>query len=380
MKDIRRPFNPFVLTGYVSLEYFCDREKEAQKMASALQNGRNITLISPRRMGKTGLIRHLFHQVEASGIAKCYYVDLYQTDSLAMLVKKLGETVLGTLDTAEEKLIKRISVFFKSLRPTLAFDSLTGEPNFSVEVQPESAEHSLAEIFAYMEQSEQRCYVAFDEFQTVASYADKQVEALLRAHIQHLTNVNFIYSGSQRHVLENMFVAASRPFYQSTQMLTLGPIDSTAYYAFASAHLQGHGQSIPQEVFEWLFTDLSAHTWYVQSLLNRLYETAHPILSQPFVNETLEEIIEENEVTFQTFLRLISPLQARVLKAIAQEGTVKEIQGKSFLSRYGLGAASSVKTAVKALVEKELLLESEGVYEIYDRFFARYLRQKTSGI
>ena len=349
MKDIRRPFNPFVLTGYVSPEYFCDREKEAQKMASALQNGRNITLISPRRMGKTGLIRHLFHQVEASGIAKCYYVDLYQTDSLAMLVKKLG-------------------------------DSLTGEPNFSVEVQPESAEHSLAEIFAYMEQSEQRCYVAFDEFQTVASYADKQVEALLRAHIQHLTNVNFIYSGSQRHVLENMFVAASRPFYQSTQMLTLGPIDSTAYYAFASAHLQGHGQSIPQEVFEWLFTDLSAHTWYVQSLLNRLYETAHPVLSQPFVNETLEEIIEENEVTFQTFLRLISPLQARVLKAIAQEGAVKEIQGKSFLSRYGLGAASSVKTAVKALVEKELLLESEGAYEVYDRFFARYLRQKTSGI
>ena len=380
MKDIRRPFNPFVLTGYVSPEYFCDREKEAQKMASALQNGRNITLISPRRMGKTGLIRHLFHQVEASGIAKCYYVDLYQTDSLAMLVKKLGETVLGTLDTAEEKLIKRISVFFKSLRPTLSFDSLTGEPNFSVEVQPESAEHSLAEIFAYMEQSEQRCYVAFDEFQTVASYADKQVEALLRAHIQHLTNVNFIYSGSQRHVLENMFVAASRPFYQSTQMLTLGPIDSTAYYAFASAHLQGHGQSIPQEVFEWLFTDLSAHTWYVQSLLNRLYETAHPVLSQPFVNETLEEIREENEVTFQTFLRWISPLQARVLKAIAQEGAVKEIQGKSFLSRYGLGAASSVKTAVKALVEKELLLESEGAYEVYDRFFARYLRQKTSSI
>ena len=166
---------------------------------------------------------------------------------------------------------------------------------------------------------------------------------------------------------------------ESTQMLTLGPIDPAAYYAFASAHLQGHGQSISLEAFEWLFTNLSAHTWYVQSLLNRLYETAHPVLTQSFVNETLEEIIEENEVTFQTFLRLISPLQAKVLRAIAQEGAVKEIQGKHFLSRYGLGAASSVKTAVKALVEKELLLESEGAYEIYDRFFARYLRQKTSG-
>ena len=83
------PINPFVLTGYVSHDYFCDREQETQKLISALQNGRNITLISPRRMGKTGLIRHVFHHMEANKSAKCYYVDLYKTDSLVSLVEQL---------------------------------------------------------------------------------------------------------------------------------------------------------------------------------------------------------------------------------------------------------------------------------------------------
>ena len=97
--------NPFLLSGYVSPAYFCDREQETDKLASALRNGRNVTLVSPRRMGKTGLIRHVFHQVEQAGEAACYYVDLYQTDSLASLVKKLGDAVLGTLDTTEARLV-----------------------------------------------------------------------------------------------------------------------------------------------------------------------------------------------------------------------------------------------------------------------------------
>lgn len=330
-------------------------------------------MVSPRRMGKTGLIRHVFHLVEETGEAACFYVDLYQTDSLALLVKKLGETVLGALDTTEEKILKRISTFFKSLRPVIVLDPVTGEPGFSVNVEPQLAEHSLAEIFAYMERYGKRCYVAFDEFQSVALYDDKNVEALLRSHIQHLTNVNFIFSGSQRHVLEDMFVAASRPFFQSTQMMPLANIDGGAYYRFAEDKFERHGQRMRQDVFNELFDSLHAHTWYVQSLLNRIYESGLPEITSVAVAQALDEIVDESEVTYQTFLRLITPIQAKVLKAVSVEGSVREIQGKSFISRHGLGAASSVKTAVKALVDKELLLDESGEYQVYDRFFARYL-------
>ena len=372
-KQKRILLNPFVLTGYVSPEYFCDRQKETDKIISALLNGRNITLTSPRRMGKTGLIHHVFRNMQEDNDVKCFYVDLYQTDSLELLVKKLADTILGTLDSTEDTIIKNVISFFKMLRPVVTVDPMTGEPGFKVDVEPGQGEYSLSEIFAYMEQSDYRCFVAFDEFQTIAGYADKNVEALLRSYIQRLTNVNFIFSGSQRHVLENMFASASRPFYQSTQMMPLGTIDKSAYHAFSSDMMRNNGQSIDEETFDYLYTKLSSHTWYVHTLLNRLYETGIETIDKATVDDILADILLENEGTFQTFLRLVTPIQAKVLHAVATEGTIKEIQGKAFLTRYQLGAASTVKTAVKSLVGKELLLDNNGEYQIYDRFFGLWL-------
>lgn len=376
MKKNNKPLNPFLLTGYMSPVYFCDREQESNKLVSALRNGRNVTLISPRRMGKTGLIRHVFHRLEAEKRAKCYYVDLYKTDSLVSLVEQLAVVVLGSLDTTKRKIVKQLTSFFKSLRPLFSFDSLTGVPTVMVDVKPELAEHSLAEIFSYMEQSGQQCVVAMDEFQSIADYGDRNVEALLRSHIQQLNNVHFIFSGSQRHVLESMFASANRPFYQSTQMLHLYEIEEQSYFEFAKEKLASHRQRLDAEVFGSLYQKLVGHTWYIQMLLNRLYDTGEPLITHDVVDGVVTGIVDENEATFQTFMRLVTPVQARLLRAIAKEGTVQQILGQSFISRYQLGATSSVKSAVKTLVEKELLLEVEGTYQIYDRFFGLWLKRK----
>ena len=376
MKKKKIPANPFILTGYVSPDYFCDREQETQKLISALQNGRNVTLISPRRIGKTGLIRHVFHRMEAEKLAKCYYVDLYKTDSLASLVEQLANVVLGSLDTTKSKIVKHVSTFFKSLRPLFSFDSLTGVPTFMVDVKPEMAEHSLAEIFSYMEQSGQLCVVAMDEFQSITSYGDSGVEALLRSHIQQLTSVHFVFSGSQRHVLENMFASANRPFYQSTQILNLNEIEEQAYCNFATAKLAAHRQQLNADVFGYLYQELAGHTWYVQMLLNRLYDSGEKLISREVVDKVLTGIVDENEATFQTFMRLVTPIQARLLRAIAREGTVQQALGQSFISRYHLGATSTIRSALNALVEKELVLDVQGGYQVYDRFFALWLKRK----
>lgn len=366
-------FNPFLLFGYISEEYFCDREEETDVIVSALANGRNMTLVSPRRMGKTGLIRHVFNRVEKEMGTRCYYVDLYQTDSLESLVKKLGMAVLGTLDSRKKKVQKLIGTMFKSLRPTLSFDAMTGDPAFSVDVHPEMAEKSLEEILGYMENSGMLCYVAFDEFQEVASYKDKRVEAMLRSYIQGLTNVRFIFSGSQRHVLENMFVSASRPFYQSTQMMHLGCIGKDIYMEFASRLLTRNKQSISADAFDFLYDKVHGHTWYVQYILNRIYESKVKCIRKEDVEVLFDSVIKSNEVTFQTFLRIITPVQGSILKAIAKEGCVKGVQGQTFRVKYHLSAASSIKSAVGAMVEKEFLLDTPDGYEVYDRFFAIWL-------
>ena len=372
-QNINKPQNPFLLSGYISPEYFCDREEETKKLVSALRNGRNITLISPRRMGKTGLIRHAFHIIEREGYEHCYLVDLYQTDSLTGLVAKLAKTVLGTLDTGSSRFLKTVGAFFKSLRPVLTVDPQTGEPGVSIDIQPSYAEQSLEEILTYMENSGKQCFVAFDEFQRVAEYEDSQIEAMLRSHIQHLNNVHFVFSGSQRHVLENMFTSASRPFYQSTQLMNLGSIETESYCRFADSKLRKHNQQLDPQAFFHTYDSLMGHTWYIQFLLNRLYENGASVIDNSIIDKTLHEIASENEATFQTLLRLITPAQRKLLKAVAKEGEATEINSKNFLSHNHLGAASTVHAAAKSLVEKELLIENKGKYSVYDRFLAIYL-------
>lgn len=327
-------------------------------------------------MGKTGLIRHVFYRMRSEKQAKCYYVDLYKTDSLASLVEQLANVVLGSLDTTKSKIVKQVISFFRSLRPLFSFDSMTGVPTFTVDVKPELAEYSLAEIFSYMEQSGQQCVVAMDEFQSIADYRDKNVEALLRSHIQQLNSVHFIFSGSQRHVLEDMFASANRPFYQSTQIVNLYEIGEQSYYEFAKEKLNANHQRLTAEAFGYLYKKLVGHTWYVQMLMNRLYESGEPSISIDVIDRILAGIIDENEATFQTFMRLVTPAQAKLLRAIAREGNVQQALSQSFISQYGLGATSTIRSAIKTLVEKELVLDVQGAYQVYDRFFALWLKQK----
>jgi len=368
------PPNPFLLTGYVSPDYFCDREEETKRLISALLNGRNVTLISPRRMGKTGLIRHAFHQLNVGKQVKCYYVDLYKTDSMSSLVEQLANVVLGSLDTTEDKIIRQVTTFFKSLRPLFSFDSLSGVPTFTVDVKPEMAEYSLTEIFSYMEQSGQQCVIALDEFQSITNYDNKNVEALLRSHIQQLTSVHFIFSGSQRHVLENIFASANRPFYQSTQMMNLFEIPEDSYCKFARSKFEAHYQQIEEDVFDYMYQKLFGHTWYIQVLLNRLYEAGVSLIKKDVVDRVLADVVDENEATFQTFMRLISPAQAKLLRAISTEGVVRQVFNQAFMSKYHLGATSTVGSALKALVAKELVLDIQGNYQVYDRFFGHWLK------
>ena len=118
--------NPFVLFGYAGEEYFCDREKETQELISALRNGRNITLRSPRRIGKTGLIQHVFHRLEQTNPAiKCFYVDLFSTNTLDDFVIAFGKAVIGQLDTPLQKMENYVVSFFKSCRLYFSADPLT---------------------------------------------------------------------------------------------------------------------------------------------------------------------------------------------------------------------------------------------------------------
>ena len=231
--------NPFLVYGYVSPHYFCDREEESRKMLSALSNERNVTLIAPRRIGKTGLIKNVFYLMRQQEVGvSCFYMDIFATRDLPSFVRLFAETVLGQLDTLSETVLHKLTSFFRSCRPVISADQLTGAPTVSLDFVPDKSEQTLKEILEYMATSGRKCYVAIDEFQQITSYSEKGTEALLRSYIQFLPNVHFIFAGSSRHLMEEMFTSAKRPFYQSSQLMVLCEIEENTYYSFAALFLK----------------------------------------------------------------------------------------------------------------------------------------------
>ena len=326
--------NPFSITSYIGKEFFCDRIHETENLSNALHNRRNVTLISPRRIGKTGLIHHLFQNIPSKE-ANCFYVDLYSTTNLRDFTKALAEEVLTKRITPfSERVWSEITHFFGSLRPVFGADPISGMPQCTIDIQPQREEWTLQQIFAYLEKSDIPCYIALDEFQQISEYKDVKMEALLRTHIQQLNNVRFIFAGSKKHVMTQMFASAKRPFYNSTQIMNIEVIEESAYYAFASKHFSMHHQQISKETFHEMYILVDGYTWYMQVLLNRLYQENNPIIEYNTILRTLNQLLQEFTPAFQMYCRLITERQLQVLHAIAKEGSAKEIGSNAFLQKH----------------------------------------------
>lgn len=371
----QKPNNPFLISGYLSPEYFCDREVETKLMADALANGRNLTLISPRRYGKTGLIHHLFHALnQDKPKLRTIYMDIFSTRTLDDFVTVFAESVIRELSSNTEKAIRNFGHLFKNLRPVVSYDALTGQPQLSVTLDKNSdTESSLHEVFNYLKQLPDRCYIAIDEFQQINNYPEKGTEALLRSYIQFLPNVSFIFSGSILHTMQDMFLSPKRPFYQSTQMLQLHAIEKESYFSFAEKHFKKEKLKLNKSSFDTIYNQFDGHTWYVQAVLNRLYAFRKDVTDETLIFEAINQLMEENSFYYQELLRAYSHVQVKLIEAIAQEKQVSQINAGEFISKYTLKNASSVNRALSKLVDNEVVYKSEQYYMIYDRLMGLWL-------
>lgn len=369
--------NPFFTVGYGGPEYFCDRVEETEKLRKYLKNGWNITLVSPRKMGKTGLIHHLFHTLKDNDRKHvCAYVDIYATSQLSEFVELFCKRVFAQMESPSASFLKKLTKFFKSCRPVITTDERTGQPAVTLDFVPSKSEQTLKEIFEYIGQTDGLCCVAIDEFQQIQNYPEKNVEALLRSYIQDVPNVRFIFAGSQCHMMEEMFLAPNRPFYQSTRMLDLCAIDRDDYYEFARAFFEKRRCDLAKEAFDRIYGMFDGHTWYVQSMLNQLYMDRPGCVDDKAIRNAINAILDDNTFSYQRLFSLLTSNQRLLIKAIAKEGCVDKPTAGDFLSRHGFKNGSCVSRATKPLLADEYLYSSENGLIVYDRFFGMWLAQQ----
>ncbi len=374
--------NPFFITGIIPEPYFCDREKETQQLVRIIENKAHILLTSARRMGKTQLIYHVYEQPAIKTAFHTFYVDIFPTTSLHEMVLFLSKEIYSKLVPKGKKALKFFLSTIKSLTGSLGYDPATGTPSFDVKLGDiHNPELTLQEIFNYLEKADKPCIFAIDEFQQITNYPEKNVEALLRTYIQRMNNCLFIFAGSNRHILENMFNSTARPFYNSTEQFHLERIPKEIYTTFAIQQIIDAGKAITPEAASLAYDLFEGHTYYVHHILHNAFANANPqkTMDEEDIRNALEELLEARDRSFSNTMNRLNYKQKETFVAIAKEGKACGVTSVAFVKKHALKSASSVQYAISTLLEDQLLTyENDGrtkIYSVADRFLGYWIRK-----
>lgn len=370
--------NPFIVTGKIEPQYFCDRIEESARLIKSITNGNNMVIISPRRMGKTGLIQFCYEKPEIKNEYYTFFIDILHTSSLREFTYLLGREIFETLLPRSKKMTTLFIQTLKSISGKFGFDPISGLPAFNIELGDiERPEYTLDEIFRYLATADKPCIVAIDEFQQVAKYPEKNIEALLRTHIQKIRNSNFIFAGSERHMMQEMFLSASRPFYHSADILELKAIVPEIYIPFIVRHFEQRNRRIEATNVEKVYSLFKGHTYYIQKTFNEAFADT-PMGKEctlDTIREAITNMVASNDTIFREILSNIPEKQKELLYAIAKDGEAERITSAQFIKRHKLSSASSVQSAVKKLLEKDVITEINKIFSVTDKLFAMWINQ-----
>lgn len=370
--------NPFIIMGKIPAELFCDREKESDKLIHYLTNGNHVVLISPRRMGKTGLIHHCYDDARIRDEYFTFFVDILHTSNLREFTFNLSRSIYKELVTRGKRLAKGFIQALKSLSGTISIDTLNGSPSFGVELGDiANAELTLEEIFDYLDHAHKPCIMAINEFQQITHYPEKNVEALLRGHIQQMQNCNFVFAGSERSIMTQMFSSSARPFYQSADTLELNEIPFDIYSDFARRLFLEARKSVDDESLRYVYDLFKGHTFYMQKVFNEAFALTGKggVCKLDTISEAIDRILNDKETTYMEILSALSEKQKPLLYAIAAEGMASRITSMAFAKKHNLESASAIQSATKQLLNQNLITEIHKEYSVTDKFFALWMNR-----
>lgn len=371
-----KEINPFIVTGKIEPQYFCDRVQESARLVKSITNGNNMVIISPRRMGKTGLNSVLIMKNRRSRITITPFSLTYSHLKSREFTYILGKEIFETLTPRSKKMARLFVQTAEIDQWQVWLDPLTNLPTFNVELGDiDRPEYTLEEVFKYLALADKPCIVAIDEFQQISKYPEKNIEAFLRTHIQKITNSNFIFAGSERSMMQAMFLSSARPFYHSADILELNAIAPEIYVPFIVDHFQTRGRKIGTETVERVYNLFKGHTYYIQKTFNEAFADTPQGDECTFedIRITIDNMIAGSVTIFREILSNIPEKQKELFYAIAKEGEAERITSGEFIKRHNLASSSSVQSAAKKLLEKDLITEINKTFSVTDKLFAMWI-------
>jgi hypothetical protein len=329
-------------------------------------------------MGKTGLIRYCYEKPVIKDNYYTFFIDILHTSSLKEFTYLLGKDIFEALAPRSKVMASLFVKTVKSISGKFGFDPLSNLPTFNVTLGDiNHPEYTLEEIFTYLSSADKPCIVSIDEFQQIAKYPEKNMEALLRTHIQKIQNCNFVFAGSERSMMQAMFLSSARPFYQSADILELDAIPKDIYVPFIVHHFESQNRTIDAVDASSVYELFKGHTFYIQKTFNESFANTLPneTCTLATIRTAIHTIIANNDVIYKEILSNIPEKQKELLYAIAKEGVATQILSASFLNRHSLASSSSVQASAKKLLERDFITTVNKTFTVTDKFFALWIRQ-----
>lgn len=355
----------FVYGMSVGGDNFTDRIEETKRIKLDFENGINVILISPRRMGKTSLIKKVISEMDSPEI-KVVYMDIYDCRSEYDFYNRFAETMMKSTGNQLEQVMENIKRFLVRVSPKLSFSP---EPNseFSVSLSITPKDYSPEEILDLPERiaKEQgiRIVVCIDEFQQIGKFADSlTVQKRLRGVWQHHQHVSYCFFGSKKHLMENIFQSRRMPFYQFGEMLHLKCIPTEYWVPFICSRFEKYGKKISEEYAARICHTVKNYSSYVQQLAwNVMAETEIEVNEESFT-EGFNALLEQNSSLFIQQTEGLTTYQLNFIRLLCN-GIHSGFNTQSVVEQYSLGSKSNVDRIKKCLIDRELItIEKEGVF------------------
>ena len=373
--------NPFQYGGVVSGESFCNRTKEAADLRRAVENAEKLFVYSERRLGKTSLIRKVLDELP-EGEYLPVYIDLWPTDGETSFVLACAKAFSEAMASTTDRLLNVTKTFFSRLIPSVSAND-DGKPVVTFGFDQKRPDIPLLEEVLDMpartaDRDGRRVVVVFDEFQQILEYESDTVERLLRSSVQHQTDVAYIFCGSRKHLIRQMFMDSQRPMYRSGAHYPLGLIGEEHWQGFIAEKFEDTGKRISAGVISKLHALTEGHPFYTQHLCHPLWELCDTgrEVTEDMIRQATVLLLERESYAFENLWDSLTRNARRLLKGVAAEGAGTQVFSAEFIRKYQLGSSSNAQRAVDLLMKKDIIDKEEHGIVIPDRFFRLWINSK----
>lgn len=370
----------FVYGVAVSDYNFIGREQETKRLLDNFRGGINVILMSPRRLGKTSLVKHVCNKLDEEDIITIY-LDIFGCKSEYDFYNKLAAEVLKQTASKRELWLEEAKEFIYRLTPKISFSP---EPNadFAISLGITPKTHTPEEVLGMAEKiaikKGKRIVICIDEFQQIGEMANsKQIQARLRTVWQHQKQVSYCLFGSKHHLMSAIFLHRSMPFYQFGDIISLDKIATADWVEYIVSHFADGKRTISRALAEDICKFTENYSAYVQQLSWLVFTQKEEgeTVTEEDVKQAMNDLLATNEILFMQMIEPLSEYQLNFLRAIAS-GVTKDFGLSEVREEYKLGSYSNINRLKTALLERDLIEKRGAETVMTDPVFAKWIKRK----